>query len=232
MALVGGLMELGRAASDGLILLRLERQVLHAFRRIRDFPDVRPGLLVVRQDQLIGAGVDDVALHAGRESEQHESLALSGARRRVDHRLGRAALVINLDEVAVLHAEFAHVVRAHLDERIGPAVHHEFALLVQEGVLPDLVGAPVVDEVLVVFLLLLLARRLQAAPLRFHEGRLAVLGPELAVGIKTLGADDLAVQDGDITNSRVASERGRQRERRVAQMPVTPDLLLLTPDCE
>ena len=46
-------------------------------------------------------------------------------------------------------------------------------------------------------LLLLLAWRLQAAPLRLHEGRLAVLAAELAVGEEALGADDLAVLEVD-----------------------------------
>ena len=48
-------------------------------------------------------------------------------------------------------------------------------------------------RIFVVRLLLFLAGCLQPAPDRFHEGRLAVLGPELAVGVEALGADDLAV---------------------------------------
>ena len=75
---------------------------------------------------------------------------------------------------------------------IGPAVHQELVLLVEIGVLPDRVGAAVVDQVGELVLLLLLARRLQAAPLRRHELGLAVLA-ELAVGVEALGADDLAV---------------------------------------
>ena len=89
-------------ASASRVFLRLERQVLHTLRRIRNLPDVRPGLLVVRQDQLVSAGIDDVALHAGREAEQHEGLALSRGRRRIDHRLRRAALVVDLNEIAIL----------------------------------------------------------------------------------------------------------------------------------
>ena len=79
---------------------------------------------------------------------------------------------------------------------IRPAVHHQLFLDVEIGRLPDLIGAPIVDQELELVFLLLLARRLQAAPLRLHEGRLAVLGAEFAIRIQTLGADDLAVLEG------------------------------------
>ena len=60
-----------------------------------------------------------------------------------------------------------------------------------------MVGAAVVDQERQLVLLGLLAGRLQAAPLRFHERGLAVLAAELAVGIEALGADDLAVLEVD-----------------------------------
>ena len=44
--------------------------------------------------------------------------------------------------------------------------------------------------------LLFLAGRLQSAPLGLHEGSLAVLAAELAVGEEAFGADDLAVGEG------------------------------------
>ena len=78
----------------------------------------------------------------------------------------------------------------HLEERVGPAVHHQLLLDVEVGRLPDVVGAAVVDQEREPRLLLLLAGRLQAAPLGGEEGRLAVVGPELAVGVEALGADD------------------------------------------
>ena len=110
--------------------------------------------------------------------------------RRIRHRLRRAVVVVDLDEVARLEVEFRHVLRVHLDERERPAVHDEIVLLVEIGALPDMVRAPVVDQEGELVLLRLLARGLQAAPLRLHEDGLAVLGVELAVGVEPLGADD------------------------------------------
>jgi hypothetical protein len=63
-----------------------------------------------------------------------------------------------------------HLVGVDLDEGIGPAVHDELVVLVEIGVLPDMVGAAVVDQVFELLLLLLLARCLKPAPQRFHEG--------------------------------------------------------------
>ena len=83
------------------VLLRLERQVPSRLRRIRDLPDVAPGLLVVRDDELVHPGRDDVALDARRVGEQHEGLLRLRRRRRIDHRLGRAVLVVDLDEIAL-----------------------------------------------------------------------------------------------------------------------------------
>src|SRR5260370_3608655 len=59
-----------------------------------------------------------------------------------------------------------------------------------------MVGAAVVDEVGELLLFLLLPGRLEAAPLRRHEFRLAVL-PELAIGVEALGPDDLAILEID-----------------------------------
>ena len=129
--------------------------------------------------------------------EEHEGLALLGGRRRIGHGLGRAVVVVDLDEIARRDLQLGHVIRVHLDEGIGPPVHDELVVLVEIGVLPDVVGAPVVDQVLELLLLLLLAGRLQPAPLRFHEGGLAVLAAEFAVGEETFGADDLAVLEVD-----------------------------------
>ena len=85
-----------------LVFLALEGQVPHALRRIGDLPDVAPGLLVVRDDELVHARRDDVALHAGRVGEEHEGLLPLRGRRRIDRRLGRAVVVVDLDEIAFL----------------------------------------------------------------------------------------------------------------------------------
>jgi hypothetical protein len=53
----------GRSA--GAVLLRLERQVAHPLGCVRDLADIAPGLLVVRDHQLVRPCIDDVALHAG-----------------------------------------------------------------------------------------------------------------------------------------------------------------------
>ena len=76
---------------------------------------------------------------------------------------------------------------------IGPTIHDEVFLLVEIGALPDVVGAAVVDEERELLRFLLFARRLEPAPLRRHERRLAVLRAELAVGEETLRSDELAV---------------------------------------
>jgi hypothetical protein len=107
--------------------------------------------------------VDHVALHARRIGKLHEGLPLFGSGRGVDHRLGRAVVIVDLDQITGAHLEFGHVLGIDLYERIGPAIHHKLVVLVQIGVLPEGVGAPVVDEVLELGLLLLLAWRLQAA---------------------------------------------------------------------
>ena len=71
-----------------LVLLALKAQMLHAVWSRGQFADVRPGLLVIGQDELIGACVDDVALYASRIGKQHEGMSLLGRRCRVHHRLG------------------------------------------------------------------------------------------------------------------------------------------------
>jgi len=109
--------------------------------------------------------------------EQHEGVPLLGRRRGIGHGLGRSVVVVDLDQVADRYIELFHVVRVHLDERVGPAVHNELVVLIEIGVLPDVVGAAVVDEVLELLLLLFLAGCLQAAPLRLQEGRLCEIVP-------------------------------------------------------
>ena len=59
-----------------------------------------------------------------------------------------------------------------------------------------MVGAAVVDEEGELLRFLLFARRLEPAPRRVHEPRLAVLGGEDAVGVETLRSDELAVLEG------------------------------------
>ena len=153
-----------------------------AFRCARDLPDIAPGLLVVRDHELVDAGRDDIALDAGRVGEEHEGLLPLRRRGRIGHGLRRAIVVVDLDEITLLQPELGHIGRVELDEGIGLAIHDEVVLLVKIGVLPDQVGAPVIDQEGELVLLGLLARCLEPAPLRLHKGCLAVLAAELAVG--------------------------------------------------
>ena len=122
--------------------------------------NVAPSLLVVGNDQFVDSGRYDVSLYARREGEQHERLLASCGRRRVRHRLRRAVVVVHLNEVARRQAGLLHVLRVHLDVWEGPAVHDEFALLVEIGALPHVVGAAIIDEEREFLRLLLLAGRL------------------------------------------------------------------------
>lgn len=58
----------------GHVFLRFKAQMPNGLRRVGKLSDTRPGLLVVRNDELIDAGRDDVALDAVRIREQHERL--------------------------------------------------------------------------------------------------------------------------------------------------------------
>ena len=123
---------------------------------------LRPSLFVVRNDQFVDAGRNDVALHARRKGKQHESLLSLRGRRRIGHRLRRAVVVVDFDEIARDERQLLHVLGIHLDIGIRPAIHDEVVLLVEIGALPDLVGAAVVDEEREFLRFLLLAGRLQA----------------------------------------------------------------------
>ena len=157
-----------------LVLPGLEACSARGAGRGGNLADVAPSLLVIGNDQFVDAGRDDVSLYARREGEQHEGLLASCRRRRVRHRLRRAVFVVDLDEVARGKTELLHVLRVHLDERIGPAIHDEIFLLVEIGALPDVIGAAIVDEECELLRFLFLARRLEPAPRRVHEPGLAV----------------------------------------------------------
>ena len=135
-------------------------------------------------------------MDAGGECEQHERLFPLGGRGRIDHRLRRSVVVVDLDQVAVLEVQIRHVLRIHFDERVGPSIHDELVVLVQIRTLPNQVGPSVVDQEREFVLLGLLAGRLKAPPLRGCECRLAVLGIELSIGKKSLGPDDFFLSAG------------------------------------
>src|SRR3954451_14941662 len=69
------------------------------FGRIRELAEVAPGLFVIRDDELVHARGDYVALNAGREREQHESLLPPHPLGGVGHGLRRAVIVVDFDEV-------------------------------------------------------------------------------------------------------------------------------------
>ena len=122
--------------------------------------------------------------------EQHEGLLSLRSLGRIGHRLGRAIIVEDFDQITGLDVQFRHVLRVHLDEREGIAIHYEVVLLVEIGALPDMVGAPIIDEEPELLRFLFFAGGLQPTPFRLVENGLAVFGVELAIGIETLGADD------------------------------------------
>jgi hypothetical protein len=108
------------------------------------------------------------------------------------NRLGRAVVVVHLDEVAFLNLQLRHILRVHLEEWIREAIHHELIVLIEIGALPGDVRAPVVDEVRPFLHFGFLAGSLEAPPLGLHEGGLTILRGELTVGIEALASDDLA----------------------------------------
>ena len=138
----------------------LETGAARGARRGGDLANVTPSLFVVGNDQFVDSGRYDVSLYASREGEQHERLLASCGWRRIRHRLRRAVVVVYLNEIARRQADLLHVLRVHLDVWEGPAVHDEFALLVEIGALPYVVGAAIVDEKGKFLRLLLLAGRL------------------------------------------------------------------------
>ena len=135
-------------------------------------------------------------MHAHREREEHESLFRLGRWRRIDHCLGRAIVVVDLDQITGLQAQVRHIRRVHVDIAQWPAVHNKIVLLVQIGGLPDVIRPTVIDKEGELVLFRLLSRRLKTTPLRRHEDRLAVLAVELAVGEQPLRSHDLAVGEG------------------------------------
>jgi hypothetical protein len=116
--------------SAGGVLLRLEGQVPYALWRIGNFPNRGPGLFIVRDDELIHARRDHVALHAIGIGKQHEGLFASRRRGRIHHGLSRAIVIVNFDEIADLNIKLRHILRVHFDERVWPPVHDEVVLLV------------------------------------------------------------------------------------------------------
>jgi hypothetical protein len=69
------------------VILGLESKVPHPLRSVGKLSDARPGLLVVRDDELVHPGRDHVSLHAVRIGEQHESLLARRGRRRIQRGL-------------------------------------------------------------------------------------------------------------------------------------------------
>jgi hypothetical protein len=85
--------------SSSPVFLRLERQMRGIARLIRDLPDPAPGLLVVRYNEFVHTFRDDVSLRPIRLSEYHEGLFRLCGWSRIDHRLRRTILVVDLDKV-------------------------------------------------------------------------------------------------------------------------------------
>ena len=173
--------------------LDLEAQVPHRLRHVGELADVAPGLLEIRDDQLVGRFAHHVARGAGGVGEHQEGLAAARLLLRPHDGLRGAVAVPHLDQVARPERQLFHVVRVHQQRREREAVGDQRVVLVEEGRLPDVVGAAVVDQEAEALLLLPLALGLQAAPLRDLELRPAVRAFEHAVLVQALGADDPAV---------------------------------------
>ena len=110
------------------------------------FLDVAPGLLVVRDDQLVDALADHVADRAGGIGEQHEGLVrvARSASARPSPACCRCRCRPRPDRRAQF--ELGHVRRVHLDVSEREAVPHEVVVLIEIDRLPHGVGAAVVDR--------------------------------------------------------------------------------------
>ena len=82
------------------VFLRLEGDVADPFWRGGNFPDSAPRLLVVWDDELVYARRNHISLNARRIAEQHEGLFALGRRCRIDNRLCRAIVIVDLDKIA------------------------------------------------------------------------------------------------------------------------------------